>query len=57
MEQSIESYIKNLVRDTITQTLGGLQIQTDRQTYVIAYWKMNKTLAERLLNFQTYLYS
>ncbi|ETI68892.1 triose-phosphate isomerase [Neobacillus vireti] len=52
MEQSIESYIKNLVRDVIGQTLGGLQIQGDRQTYVIANWKMNKTLAETAEFFQ-----
>ncbi|NHC41211.1 triose-phosphate isomerase [Bacillus sp. MM2020_1] len=46
MEQSIESYIKNLVRDVIGQSLGELQLQRDRQTYVIANWKMNKNLNE-----------
>ncbi|WP_413299224.1 triose-phosphate isomerase [Bacillus sp. 1P10SD] len=52
MEQSIESYIKNLVRDVIGQTLGELQLQNDRQTYVIANWKMNKNLAETAEFFQ-----
>jgi len=52
MEQSIESYIKNLVRDAIGQTLGGLELQRDRKTYVIANWKMNKTLAESAEFFQ-----
>ncbi|MEO2076194.1 MAG: triose-phosphate isomerase [Bacillus sp. (in: firmicutes)] len=52
MEQSIENYIKNLVRDVIGQTLGGLQSQRDRQTYVIANWKMNKNLAETAEFFQ-----
>ncbi|HEY2420797.1 MAG TPA: triose-phosphate isomerase [Neobacillus sp.] len=52
MEQPIESYIKNLVRDVIGQTLGGLQIQNERQTYVIANWKMNKTLNETAEFFQ-----
>jgi triosephosphate isomerase (TIM) len=52
MEQSIESYIKNLVRDVIGQTLGELQQQSDRQTYVIANWKMNKDLAETAEFFQ-----
>lgn len=46
MEQSIESYIKNIVRDTIGQTLGELQLQSDRRIYVIANWKMNQTLAD-----------
>jgi triosephosphate isomerase (TIM) len=52
MEQSIESYIKNLVRDVIGQSLGELQLQNDRQTYVIANWKMNKNLAETAEFFQ-----
>ncbi|WP_081825575.1 triose-phosphate isomerase [Bacillus sp. UNC41MFS5] len=52
MEQSIESYIKNLVRDAIGQNLGGLQLQSDRQTYVIANWKMNKNLNETAEFFQ-----
>ncbi|MGG3466995.1 triose-phosphate isomerase [Neobacillus pocheonensis] len=52
MEQSIESYIKNLVRDTIVHTIGELQVQKDRQTYIIANWKMNKTLAETAEFFQ-----
>lgn len=46
MEQSIESYIKNLVRETIGHTLEELQLQSERRTYVIANWKMNKTLTE-----------
>ncbi|MEH7334400.1 triose-phosphate isomerase [Neobacillus drentensis] len=52
MEQSIESFIKNLVRDTIVHTLGELQIQNDRQTYVIANWKMNNTLSTTAEFFQ-----
>ncbi|WML26547.1 triose-phosphate isomerase [Neobacillus sp. OS1-33] len=52
MEQSIESYIKNLVRDVIGQSLGELQLQSDRQTYVIANWKMNKNLNETAEFFQ-----
>lgn len=48
MEQSIESYIKNLVRTAI----GGLQYQNDRRTYVIANWKMNKNLTETAEFFQ-----
>ncbi|WP_144548167.1 triose-phosphate isomerase [Bacillus sp. X1(2014)] len=52
MEQSIESYIKNLVRDVIGQNLGGLQLHSDRQTYVIANWKMNKSLIETAEFFQ-----
>ncbi|MGG1675336.1 triose-phosphate isomerase [Neobacillus sp. NRS-1170] len=52
MEQSIESFIKNLVRDTIVHTLGELQIQSDRQTYVIANWKMNNTLSTTAEFFQ-----
>jgi triosephosphate isomerase (TIM) len=48
MDQSIETYIKNLVRET----LGGLQLQSDRQVYVIANWKMNKNLAETAEFFQ-----
>ncbi|MEH7304463.1 triose-phosphate isomerase [Neobacillus drentensis] len=52
MEQSIESYIKNLVRDVIGQSIGGLQLQSDRQTYVIANWKMNKNLNETAEFFQ-----
>jgi triosephosphate isomerase (TIM) len=52
MEQSIESYIKNLVRDVIGHTLGELQLQSDRQTYVIANWKMNKNLNETAEFFQ-----
>jgi triosephosphate isomerase (TIM) len=48
MDQSIESYIKNLVRET----LGGLQIQRERPVYVIANWKMNKNLAETAEFFQ-----
>ncbi|MDF2857705.1 MAG: triose-phosphate isomerase [Neobacillus sp.] len=52
MEQSIENYIKNLVRDTIGQALGGLQLQKDRQTYVVANWKMNKTLSGTVEFFQ-----
>ncbi|MEH7081851.1 triose-phosphate isomerase [Neobacillus drentensis] len=52
MEHSIESYIKNLVRDVIGQNLCGLQIQSDRQTYVIANWKMNKNLNETAEFFQ-----
>ena len=52
MEQSIESYIKNLVRDVIGQSLGELQLQSDRQTYVIANWKMNKKLNETAEFFQ-----
>jgi len=52
MEQSIENYIKTLVRDVIGQTLGGLEIQSDRQTYVIANWKMNKNLNETAEFFQ-----
>ncbi|MGX6443282.1 triose-phosphate isomerase [Neobacillus sp. K501] len=42
MEQSIENYIKNLVRAAI----GGLHYQHTRRTYVIANWKMNKNLSE-----------
>lgn len=53
MEQSIEHYIKNLVRDVIGQTLGELQLQSDRQTYVIANWKMNKNLNETAEFFQS----
>ncbi len=53
MEQSIESYIKNLVRETIGHTLGELQIQSDRRVYVIANWKMNKNLADTAEFFQT----
>lgn len=52
MEQFIESYIKNLVRDTICQTLSGLQVQRDRSTYVVANWKMNKNLSETAAFFQ-----
>ncbi|WP_223590458.1 triose-phosphate isomerase [Neobacillus bataviensis] len=52
MEQSIEGFIKNLVRDTIVHTLGELQIQSDRQTYVIANWKMNNTLSTTAEFFQ-----
>lgn len=52
MEQSIESYIKNLVRDVLGQNLGELQLQTDRQTYVIANWKMNKNLDKSAEFFQ-----
>jgi len=52
MEQSIESYIKNLVRDVIGQSLGELQLQSDRKTYVIANWKMNKNLNETAEFFQ-----
>ncbi|MBI0578942.1 triose-phosphate isomerase [Neobacillus cucumis] len=48
MEPSIENYIKNLVRDAIL----NLQFQNDRQTYVIANWKMNKTIAEASEFFQ-----
>jgi triosephosphate isomerase len=53
MEQSIESYIKNLVRTTIGHTLGELQLQQNRRTYVIANWKMNKNLTETAEFFQT----
>jgi triosephosphate isomerase (TIM) len=53
MEASIESYIKNLVRDVIGQTLGELQLQVERQTYVVANWKMNKNLSETAEYFQT----
>ncbi|HJV17870.1 MAG TPA: triose-phosphate isomerase [Bacillales bacterium] len=42
MEQSIESFIKNLVRETIVDLLPKI----GRSKYVIANWKMNKTLAE-----------
>lgn len=49
MEQSIENYIKNLVRAAI----GGLQYQSDRRKYIIANWKMNKNLAETAQFFQT----
>ena len=52
MEHSIENYIKNLVRDTIGQALGELQLQNDRQTYVVANWKMNKTLSGTAEFFQ-----
>ncbi len=52
MEHSIESYIKSLVRDTICQTLGGLQVQRDRNTYVVANWKMNKYMHETAEFFQ-----
>jgi triosephosphate isomerase len=48
MDQSIESYIKSLVREA----LGGLQLERDRQVYVIANWKMNKNLAEAAEFFQ-----
>ncbi|MCL6572257.1 MAG: triose-phosphate isomerase [Bacillus sp. (in: Bacteria)] len=53
MEQSIESYIKNIVRDAIGQTLGELQLQNNRRIYVIANWKMNQTLAATAEFFQT----
>jgi triosephosphate isomerase (TIM) len=46
MEHSIESYIKNLVRETIGQTISDVQTHNGRSNYVIANWKMNKTLAE-----------
>ncbi|MFK9093577.1 triose-phosphate isomerase [Bacillus salipaludis] len=52
MGQSIESYIKHLVRDAIGHTLGGLELQRDRKTYVIANWKMNKTVNETAEFFQ-----
>jgi triosephosphate isomerase (TIM) len=53
MEQSIEGFIKNLVRDAIEQSFGELQIQRDRQTLVVANWKMNKNLTETAEFFQT----
>ncbi|QCJ42808.1 triose-phosphate isomerase [Bacillus sp. S3] len=46
MEQFIEIYIKNLVRDAISHTLSGLELQHDRKTYVIGNWKMNNMVAE-----------
>jgi triosephosphate isomerase len=51
MEQSIEGYIKNLVRDAIGKTLE-IGLQHERQIYVAANWKMNKTLAETAEFFQ-----
>jgi triosephosphate isomerase len=42
MDQSIERYIKNLVREA----LSGLQLERERQVYIIANWKMNKNLSE-----------
>jgi triosephosphate isomerase len=48
MQQSIESYIKSLVRDAI----GGLELQKDRRIYVVANWKMNKMIAETAEFFQ-----
>ncbi|TDK60915.1 triose-phosphate isomerase [Bacillus salipaludis] len=48
MEPSIENYIKNLVRDVILH----LQFRNERQTYVVANWKMNKTIAEATEFFQ-----
>ncbi|WP_312469535.1 triose-phosphate isomerase [Neobacillus sp.] len=54
MEQSIESYIKNLVRETLGHTLGEMQVQSDRRIYVIANWKMNKSLAETAEFFQEF---
>jgi triosephosphate isomerase (TIM) len=52
MEQSIESYIKNLVRDAITQTFDEIELQGERQIYVVANWKMNMNIAETLEFFQ-----
>jgi triosephosphate isomerase (TIM) len=52
MEHSIESYIKNVVRETIGLTLGDLQTQFERSTFVIANWKMNKTIVEALDFFE-----
>ncbi|WP_342431358.1 triose-phosphate isomerase [Neobacillus sp. FSL H8-0543] len=52
MEHSIENYIKNLVRDTIGQALGGLQLQKDRQTYVVGNWKMNNNFSGTAEFFQ-----
>ena len=52
MAQSIENYIKKLVRETITHSLGNQEGMTGRQCYVIANWKMNHTLADTAEFFQ-----
>lgn len=53
MEHSIESYIKSLVKDALVQSLGSLQLQKERSTFVIGNWKMNHTLKETAEFFQS----
>lgn len=52
MTQSFENYIKTLVRETIEQSMGNQASMTGRQTYVIANWKMNHSLADTAEFFQ-----
>ncbi|WP_227521415.1 MULTISPECIES: triose-phosphate isomerase [Bacillus] len=48
MDQAIQSYIKSLVKDAIQEVYRQQPTKgiTGRQTYVVANWKMNKTLSE-----------
>ena len=49
MDQAIQSYVKNLVKEAIQDLYGNeptTNVLSGRQTYVVANWKMNKTLAE-----------
>ena len=49
MDLAIQSYVKSLVKDAIQELYGNeptTNVNSGRQTYVVANWKMNKTLAE-----------
>lgn len=49
MDQSIKAYIKQLVQEAVQQSPGlPGSLPTGRTQYVIANWKMNKTLQEML---------
>jgi triosephosphate isomerase (TIM) len=52
MAQAFENYLKSLVKEAILASIDKQASMTNRQTYVIANWKMNQTLAETAEFFQ-----